>query len=104
MATISVPSLETRSSFQPRFRMSARHPMSFSHSFVVVRKTRRSATCSHWGGYGLDGGVMGRWRVGPYSQFCLSAIGGQMVLSLGWLFHAATRGLPAAPTSHAASL
>src|SRR3989442_1616027 len=53
MATISCPSLETRSSFQPRLRMSARQPMSFSHSWDVVRKTRRSATASQCGGYGL---------------------------------------------------
>src|SRR5207249_1163245 len=57
MATISCPSLETRSSFQPRLRMSARQPMSFSHSWDVVRKTRRSATASQCGGYGLA--VMG---------------------------------------------
>src|SRR5881409_684207 len=50
MATISCPSLETRSSFQPRLRMSARQPMSFSHSWEVVRKTRKSATASHCGG------------------------------------------------------
>ena len=58
MATISVSSLVTLSSFHPRFRMSVRHPMSFSHSWGVVRKTRRSATFSQWGGYGVDGLVL----------------------------------------------
>ena len=57
MATTSVPSLETFSSFQPRLRISVRHAMSFSHSSAVVRKTRKSATFSQWGGYGADGGL-----------------------------------------------
>src|SRR5207253_10702767 len=56
---LSGPSLETRSSFQPRFRMSARHPISFSHSWDVVRKTRKSATASQCGGYGLESGEDG---------------------------------------------
>src|SRR5260370_4514244 len=50
MATTSVPSLVTLSSFHPRLRMSFRQVMSFSHSSAVVRKTRRSATFSQWGG------------------------------------------------------
>jgi len=34
--------------------MSFRQLISFSHSTAVVRKTRRSATFSQWGGYGAD--------------------------------------------------
>src|SRR5260370_27791059 len=50
IATTSVSSLVTLRSFHPRLRISVRHPMSFSHSSAVVRKTRRSATFSQWGG------------------------------------------------------
>src|SRR6266550_5093912 len=50
MATTSVSSLVTLSSFHPRLSMSFRQVMSFSHSGAVVRKTRRSATFSQWGG------------------------------------------------------
>src|SRR6267154_5922114 len=50
MATTSVSSLVTLSSFHPRLSMSFRQVMSFSHSGAVVRKTRRSATLSQWGG------------------------------------------------------
>ena len=50
MATTSVSSLVTFRSFHPRFRISVRQAMSFSHSGGVVRKTRRSATFSQWGG------------------------------------------------------
>src|SRR6267143_2253918 len=69
MATSSGPSLETRSSFQPRLRMSARQPRSFCHSSLVVRNTRRSATDSHWAGYGLDviAESGGRWGHKPSS-------------------------------------
>ena len=67
MATTSVSSLDTLSSFQPRLRMSVRHAMSFSHSAAVVRKTRKSATFSQWGGYGTDDGfaVTGVEVAGP---------------------------------------
>ena len=58
MAMISGPSLATLSSFHPRFRMSVRQPISFSHSSVLVRKTRRSATFSQCGGYGVGGVVV----------------------------------------------
>src|SRR6266571_9373826 len=61
MATTSVSSLMTLRSFHPRRRMSVRQPMSFSHSSAVVRKTRKSATFSQWGGYGVDEG--GLWGV-----------------------------------------
>src|SRR5437867_12521512 len=61
MATTSVSSLMTLRSFHPRLRMSVRQPMSFSHSAAVVRKTRKSATFSQWGGYGVDAG--GLWGV-----------------------------------------
>ena len=54
MATTSVSSLVTLSNFHPRFSMSFRQPISFSHSTAVARKTRRSATLSQWGGYGTD--------------------------------------------------
>src|SRR5258705_365969 len=50
IATTSVSSLVTLRSFQPRLSMSVRQPMSFSHSSAVVRKTRKSATFSQWGG------------------------------------------------------
>src|SRR6266516_818447 len=50
MATTSVSSLMTLRSFHPRFRMSLRQLMSFSHSAAVVRKTRKSATFSQCGG------------------------------------------------------
>src|SRR6266850_4025268 len=50
IATTSVSSLVTLRSFQPRLSMSVRQPMSFSHSLAVVRKTRKSATFSQWGG------------------------------------------------------
>src|SRR4029077_9176684 len=61
IATTSVSSLVTLRSFHPRLRMSVRQPMSFSHSWTVVRKTRRSATVSQCGGYGVEceGGVAG---------------------------------------------
>ncbi len=61
MATTSASSLVILSSFHPRFRMSVRQPMSFSHSAVLARKTRRSATFSQCGGYGVAGvaGVAG---------------------------------------------
>jgi|SwirhisoilCB2_FD_contig_101_580938_length_588_multi_16_in_0_out_0_2 hypothetical protein len=67
MATTSVSSLVTLSSFQPRLRMSVRHTMSFSHSSALVRKTRKSATFSQWGGYGTEDGlvVMGVEVAGP---------------------------------------
>ena len=56
----------TLRSFQPRLRMSVRQLMSFSHSSAVVRKTRRSATFSQCGGYGVEceGGVGGVGDVG----------------------------------------
>ena len=68
MATTSVSSLDTFSSFQPRLRISVRHTMSFSHSSAVVRKTRKSATFSQWGGYGAGRGglpVTGEEVAGP---------------------------------------
>src|SRR5688572_1567761 len=67
MATTSVSSLDTFSSFHPRLRMSVRQTMSFSHSSAVVRNTRRSATFSQWGGYGADDGfaVTGEEVAGP---------------------------------------
>ena len=67
MATTSVSSLDTFSSFQPRLSMSVRHTMSFSHSWAVVRKTRKSARFPQWGGYGVDDGfaVTGEEVVGP---------------------------------------
>src|SRR5437879_13541311 len=46
MATTSVSSLVTLSNFHPRFRMSVRQVMSFSHPWAVVRQTRRSTTFS----------------------------------------------------------
>ena len=55
MATTSASSLVILSSFHPRFRMSVRQPMSFSHSAALARKTRRSATFSQCGGYGVAG-------------------------------------------------
>src|SRR2546425_7688538 len=55
MATTSASSLVILSSFHPRFRMSVRQPMSFSHSAALARKTRRSATFSQCGGYGGGG-------------------------------------------------
>src|SRR2546421_12453304 len=61
MATTSASSLVILSSFHPRFRMSVRQPMSFSHSAALARKTRRSATFSQCGGYGVAGGGGGRW-------------------------------------------
>src|SRR2546430_12786893 len=60
MATTSASSLVILSSFHPRFRMSVRQPMSFSHSAALARKTRRSATFSQCGGYGVAGGGGGR--------------------------------------------
>ena len=67
MATTSVSSLVTFSSFQPRLRISVRQVMSFSHASGVVRKTRKSATFSQWGGYGADDGfaVTGEEVAGP---------------------------------------
>src|SRR2546425_7895896 len=62
MATTSASSLVILSSFHPRFRMSVRQPMSFSHSAALARKTRRSATFSQCGGDGgavRAGGVQG---------------------------------------------
>src|SRR2546421_13023617 len=56
MATTSASSLVILSSFHPRFRMSVRQPMSFSHSAALARKTRRSATFSQCGGDGVGGG------------------------------------------------
>ena len=58
MATTSAPSLAILSSFQPLFRISVRQPISFSHSSALVRKTRRSATFSQCGGYGVAGGLV----------------------------------------------
>jgi hypothetical protein len=67
IATTSVSSLDTLSSFHPRLRMSVRQVISFSHSSAVVRKTRKSATFSQCGGYGEAGGlvVKGEEVVGP---------------------------------------
>ncbi len=59
MATTSAFSLVILSSFHPRFRMSVRQPMSFSHSAALARKTRRSATFSQCGGYGVAGAAGG---------------------------------------------
>ena len=53
-----------RSNLHPRFPMSVRQAMSFCHSSVVVRNTRRSATRSQCAGYGLLPVI--EWRqVGP---------------------------------------
>src|SRR2546427_3631121 len=66
MATTSASSLVILSSFHPRFRMSVRQPMSFSQSAALARKTRRSATFSQCGGYGVAGG--GGGVVGPKKE------------------------------------
>src|SRR4029077_4611513 len=58
-ATISVPSEDTRKRLHPRRRMSARQAINLVQSSLVVRKTRKSATASHCGGYGLRGTGVG---------------------------------------------
>src|SRR2546427_13231725 len=71
MATTSASSLVILSSFHPRFRMSVRQPMSFSHSAALARKTRRSATFSQCGGDGVGGGgggVVGAKKGGGGAQ------------------------------------
>jgi len=102
IATISGPSLATRSSFQPRFPMSARHPISFSHSLAVVRNTRRSATASHCGGYGGDGGEEGGGRAISRVLFARPRVGRWSSLWDGCR-QPPRCGLPAARTTRAGS-
>src|SRR2546426_3473698 len=64
--------------------MSARHPMSFCHSWDVVRKTRKSATVSHWGGYGFSweegGGAISRVLF-PHGSWADGHLSGMAVAS-----------------------
>ena len=53
-AVISPRLFVTRNSFQPRFNISFRQAINFSHSAAGVRNTRRSATFSQESGYGLS--------------------------------------------------
>src|SRR5256884_3691608 len=46
---------------------------------------------------------MGGRGVGPKAELCLPAVAGQMVISLGWLSPATSRGLPAAQATRAGS-
>jgi len=102
IATISGPSLDTRSNFHPRFPMSARHEISFSHSLAVVRNTRRSATSSHCGGYGGDGEEEGGGRAISRVLFARPKAGRWSSLWDG-CHQPPRRGLPAARTTRAGS-
>jgi hypothetical protein len=98
----SGPSFVTRSNFQPRFPISARHPISFSHSSLVARKTRRSATASHCGGYGLGGGEEGGGRA--ISRVLFTRPRADRWSSLwGGCHQPPRRGLPAAQTTRVES-
>src|SRR5262245_39053626 len=84
--------------------MSARHPISFSHSLAVVRNTRRSATASHCGGYGCAGDVEeeGGGRAISRVLFALPKVGRWSSLWDGCR-QPPRRGLPAAQTTRAGS-